>query len=119
MVGLHVSRMHTEIVTAENDQEILTSSSTPLPAMGLHGTVALGRKTYLRAYLQLFRMHFDHFSGSMNHLNVVLQHAWRRNWSVGLGYSLYDLKLDSEHSSIDGSIEIRHHGPQIFLGVHF
>ena len=81
--------------------------------------MALGRKTYLRAYLQLFRMDFDNYSGSMNHLNMVVQHVFRKNLSVGVGYSLYDLSLDSSHNSIDGRVEVRHHGPQVFLGMHF
>lgn len=119
MAGLHVSRLHTEIETSATGPEILTSASTPLPAVGVHGTVAIGGKTYLRAQAQFYRMHFDDYRGSMNYLNLVLQHVFNQNFSIGLGYNLYDIKLDSENSSIDGRVEIRHFGPQLFLGMHF
>jgi hypothetical protein len=39
--------------------------------------------------------------------------------SLGLGYNFYDLQLDSDHSAINGTVEIRHHGPFLFVGAHF
>jgi hypothetical protein len=64
-------------------------------------------------------MHFDQYEGSMNYVTLGLQHMLTNKASLGLGYNFYDLKLDSDHSALKGKLEIRHHGPFLFLGMHF
>lgn len=119
MAGVHVSKIDTEIGAPDTGQQVESSASTPLPVIGIHGNLALGTKTYLGARVHIFRMHFDHYEGSMNYLNLSLQHMFNQNVSVGLGYNFYSLNLDSDNVEINGNLQIRHHGPVVFVGAHF
>lgn len=119
MAGMHLSRLNTEIFSPDTGQRERSTASTPLPVIGVHGSIALGTKTFLGARVQIFRMHFDHYEGSMNYVNLGLQHMLGNTMSLGVGYNFYDMKLDSDHNAINGKIEIRHHGPFVFLGAHF
>ena len=119
MAGVHLSRLSTEVFAPDTDQREGSVASTPLPVIGVHGSISLGRKTFLGARIQIFRMHFDHYEGSMNYINLGLQHMLGNKASVGVGYNYYSMKLDSDHSAIKGSLEIQHHGPFVFVGAHF
>ena len=119
MAGVHLSRLETELLARDTGQLVNSTASTPLPVVGVHGSVSLGPKTTLGARVQIFRMHFDHYEGSMNYVTLGLQHIFGNRISVGVGYNYYDLKLDSDHSAIKGSLEIRHQGPFAFAGIHF
>jgi outer membrane scaffolding protein for murein synthesis (MipA/OmpV family) len=119
MAGVHLSRLHTEIFAPDTSQREESTASTPLPVIGVHGSIALGVKTFLGARVQIFRMHFDQYEGSMNYATLGLQHMLGDKLSLGVGYNFYDLKLDSDHSAIKGKLEIRHHGPFLFVGAHF
>jgi outer membrane scaffolding protein for murein synthesis (MipA/OmpV family) len=119
MMGMHLSRMKVDVHAPSSGQRETTVASTPLPVVGVHGSIALGPKTRLAARLQIFRMHFDHYKGSMNYFNLVVQHMFTQRVSIGGGYSFYAIKLDSDHNDINGSLEVLHQGPFVFVGAHF
>jgi len=119
MAGVHVSRLKTEIFAPDTDQREGSTATTPLPVIGVHGSIALGTKTFLGMRVQIFRMHFDQYEGSMNYVTLGLQHMLTDKASLGLGYNFYDMKLDTDYSAFKGKLEIRHHGPFLFLGMHF
>ena len=119
MAGVHLSRLETELLARNTGQVVKSTASTPLPVIGVHGSVSLGPKTMLGARVQIFRMHFDDYEGSMNYVTLGLQHVLGNTASIGVGYNYYDLKLDSDDSAIRGRLEIRHQGPYAFVGIHF
>lgn len=119
MAGVHLSRLETEVFAPDTGQKQTSTVSTPLPVIGVHGRVALGSRTFLGARIQIFRMQFDQYKGSMNYVNLGLQHMLGQKVSLGIGYNYYDLKLDSDQGAINGKLEIRHQGPFLFLGAHF
>jgi hypothetical protein len=115
MAGLHYSDFNTVIEDPDSGQRVSSSTSTPLPVIGLHGAVALGQKMTLGARIQLFRMDFDEFEGSLNYATLDLQRRFGENFSVGLGYNYYAFKRDSSR----GRLEVIHRGPVLFLSAHF
>jgi outer membrane scaffolding protein for murein synthesis (MipA/OmpV family) len=119
MGGVHYSRFKAEIESEATGQRVQTSASTPLPVIGVHGSISLGPRTSLGLRLQFFRMEVDHYEGRLDHAHLSLQHTFLSRISAGLGYQLYDMKLDSKHNDLNGSIGVRHHGPFVFLGMHF
>jgi outer membrane protein len=119
MAGLHYSRFSVVIEDPDSGQRVASSTSTPLPVIGLHGAVALGQKMILGARIQIFRMDFDQFEGSLNYATLDLQRHFGENFSVGLGYNYYAFKLDSSEDSSRGTLEVRHRGPVLFLSAHF
>lgn len=54
MGGLHFSKFSMGITAPMTGQSKTVNASTPLPVIGLHGSVALGEKSTLDARIQLF-----------------------------------------------------------------
>ncbi len=119
MAGFHYSKFNTVIEDPETGQRAVSNNATPLPVIGLHGSVALGQKTTLGARVQIFRMDFDQYEGSLNYGTLDLQRHIGENFSVGLGYNYYAFKLVSRDNSSSGSLEVRHQGPVLFFSTHF
>ena len=119
MAGVHYSKFKTVIEDPDTGQRTVSNTTTPLPVIGLHGSVALGQKTTLGARIQIFRMDFDQFEGSLNYATLDLQQHFGENFSIGLGYNYYEYKLSSKEDSSRGSLEVRHQGPVLFTSFHF
>ncbi len=119
MGGLHFSRLETSILSEETGQMVNSNAATPLPVIGLHGSISLGRKASLGARIQFFRMDFDRYEGSLNYATLDLQRRFGDIFKVGIGYNYYALNLDSRDNDVRGTLEIRHHGPVLFVSAGF
>ena len=119
MGGLHFSNFATEITAAATGQSEFSNASTPLPVIGLHAGLALGQNSSLGARVQFFRMDFHRYEGSLNFATLDWQHRFGDTFSFGIGYNYYALNLDSRDNDVRGSLEIRHHGPELFLNMRF
>lgn len=119
MAGVHVSKIETEFVDVATGDFVKSKVSTPLPVVGAYGNISLGQKTMLGARLQVFRMEYDHFAGSLNFLYLGLQHNFAEKFGAGIGYSYYQMKLDSKDDDLRGSLRFRHHGPSVFASFFF
>jgi len=119
MAGLHYSRLTSEIFAPATGQREATDVAVPLPVIGAHGSIAIGRKASLGARLQFFRMDFDRYKGVLSYITLELQRRFGDNFSVGLAYNYYAMNLDSTDDSFTGAIEVRHHGPALFISAGF
>jgi len=119
MAGVHMSEFSTDIVADGTGQLERSRSSTPLPVIGVQGAVFLGEKTTLSARIHLFRTDFDQHEGSLNFAALDLERRFGGNFSVGLGYNFYGLKLTSSDDGLNGDLNIRHHGPVLFASIGF
>ena len=119
MAGLHYSKIHAEISSAATGQRAASNSETPLPVIGTHGSVAIGKKASLGARIQLFRMDFDRYEGLLSYLTVDLQRRFGENFSVGVAYNFYTMKLESRENDLTGALEICHSGPALFVSAAF
>jgi hypothetical protein len=64
-------------------------------------------------------MDFDRYEGSLSYVTIDLQRRFGENFSFGLAYDYYAMNLDSNNEEINGALEIRHHGPTLFMSVGF
>ena len=119
LAGIHITNYEAVVTAPETGQEVETSISAPLPVVGAYGSVALGPRTDLSANLQLFRMEFDHYSGSLNALYLGLTHYFTDVIGAGIGYNVYLMNLDSPDEDLRGSLKVRHHGPIVFTSFNF
>ncbi len=117
--GVHYSSFRAKFESELTGQVVESYVAAPLPTVGLHGSVALGPRTALGLSLQLFRLRADQLQGRLDYINLGLQHTFYNRISAGVGYQWYDMRLDSEHNDINGTVRIRHHGPFVFLGANF
>lgn len=119
MAGLHFSKFNIEISSSATGQRATSNADTPLPVVGAHGSIAIGKRASLGARIQLFRMDFDRYEGLLSYLTVDLQRRFGENFSVGLAYNYYTMKLESSKSDLTGSLQIRHSGPAFFVSAGF
>jgi hypothetical protein len=64
-------------------------------------------------------MEFDQYEGAMSLFTVMLEHDLLQHVSIGLGYSYYRLRLESESAELNGILTTEHHGPFVFAGLGF
>jgi len=119
MGGLHFSKFKTTISSEATGQTATSNATTPLPVIGLHGSISLGRKASLGARIQFFRMDYDRYEGSLSYATLDLQRRFGDIFRVGIGYNYYALNLDSRDNDVRGTLEIRHHGPVLFVSAGF
>jgi hypothetical protein len=119
LVGVHVTNVEAEIVARETGQFVETKLDTPLPVIGAFGSVALGENTNLMARLEIFRMEFDVYEGSLNAFHLTVNHYLTDKFGVGVGYNYFAMNLESPEAGLRGSIELRHHGPIVFASFTF
>ena len=119
MGGLHYSTFKTEISAEATAQEVTSDAETPLPVIGMHASVALGAKTRLGAKIQIFRLEFDRYEGSLNYLSLDLRRQINDRFGVGVSYTYYTLNLDSKSEDLRGSLEVIHRGPSLFFSASF
>ena len=119
MAGLHYAQFKTFIEAPDTGQREFSNASTPLPVVGLHGSVRLGQKMVLGARIQAFRMHFDRYEGTLNYATLDLQRRFGEKFSLGLGYNYYGFNLENRDNESAGKLEIRHQGPVLFVSMGF
>jgi outer membrane scaffolding protein for murein synthesis (MipA/OmpV family) len=117
--GLHYSKFAASIESNTTGQRETTQVSAPLPLIGASGSVSLGPRTTLGLQIQLFRLRADHLQGRLDQINLGIQHTFMNRVSGGIGYQLFDMRLDSDHNDLNGTVHVRHHGPYLFLGANF
>ena len=85
----------------------------------MFGSVSLGEKTDLSASIEIFRLEFDTYDGSLNALNLNVTHYFTERVGAGVGYNYFSMDLDSPDVGLRGSTQIRHHGPIVFATFTF
>lgn len=119
MGGVHYSKFKTEVVESDSGQREVSNAATPLPVIGLHGSVALGQKSRLGARIQFFRMDFHSYEGSLNFATLDWQRRFGESLRLGIGYNYYAFNLESRENDVRGTLEVRHHGPEVFFNMAF
>lgn len=117
--GIHFSDFSTTIAADGVNQVERTGVDTPLPVIGVKGSLFLGEKTTIGANIQIFRTRFDNYKGSLNHATLDVQYRVSDAISIGAGYSYYGMKLTSANADVNGYLKVRHHGPLAFVTVGF
>ncbi len=119
MAGVHFTDFELNISADATGQTERSNAGTPLPVIGVHGSVFLGEKTTVGVKVQIFRTDFDHYRGSLNYLTFDVKYRVAEAFSIGLGYNYYGMKLTSKSDAVNGYFKIRHHGPTAFFTVGY
>jgi outer membrane protein len=119
MAGMHYAQFTTVVDAPDTGQREFSNAATPLPVIGVHGQVSLGQKMTLGARIQIFRMRFDRFEGSLNYATLDWQRQFGEHLNLGLGYNFYAFNLESSAGNSAGKLEVRHQGPVLFAAMSF
>ena len=68
--------------------------------------------------LLIFGAHLD-ISSEWNYASLEFQRRFGETFSVGVAYNYYEMKLDSRDDDLTGVIQVRHHGPVLFISAGF
>ena len=119
LAGMHVTKIESTILSPDTGQRVESKVDTPLPVIGVFGSVAITEKTDLGARIEIFRMEFDRYEGSLNAFYLGVNHYFTEKIGAGIGYNYFAMNLDSPDQRLRGSVEIRHHGPIVFASFNF
>ena len=119
MAGVHINNSITDILATATGQRERSDVSTPLPVVGLFGSVELGEKSSLGAKINMFAMEYDRLEGFMLYMNLEWIRRFGDSFSAGIAYNFYHTDLESKDSDARGTIRTRHHGPAVFLSLNF
>jgi hypothetical protein len=61
----------------------------------------------------------DEFRGSLGDFHADVQYRWRRNFSVGLGYTAIESDLEVDDEDFPGAFNLDVAGPELFFRVSF
>lgn len=117
MIGVHVANFEAGVRAESADLEQHSKAGTPLPVVGAHGSVNLGKRMLLGARLQVFRTDFDRYKGELLYAMLELQYRATRSVGFGLSYSFYGMKVTSAEEALDGYLSVRHYGPAAFVTI--
>jgi outer membrane scaffolding protein for murein synthesis (MipA/OmpV family) len=95
------------------------SVEAPLPTVGAFASVSFREKWQLSADANLFALDFDRYSGFMSYLTFGLDRRFGKSVSAGLGYNFYSLRLNAKDEDLGGKLDLRYHGPKLYLSLAF
>jgi hypothetical protein len=119
MIGVHFMKFTADVSTTATGQEAQSKVSTPLPVIGLHGSIFLSEKWSVNAKVQVFGTEFDNYEGSLNYATLDVQYGISESVRVGLAYNYYGMSLSSRNNELNGNLQMQHYGPSAFVSVGF
>jgi hypothetical protein len=87
----------------------------PLPVIGLRAGWVVAPNWYLEASGQFFQIEVDGYDGRWSDLRLTGTWMFHRNFGVGLGYNLFDTRLDVARDDFHGRVKLGYSGLQAFL----
>jgi hypothetical protein len=98
--------------------------TAPLPVVGMSLDFAITPKLFLKQSLEVFYLEIGDFKGSIAAFNIVCEYNFWKNVGFGIGYDMFDLKIEangSDYPNLDfiGKIEFRYTGLLLYTKVYF
>jgi hypothetical protein len=118
-LGVHAMDLDVRGSVAARFASYETSVAAAVPTPAIETAWRITRRISLTARGQYLRTTINGTSGSLGDFHADAQFRWVPNFSIGAGYSLMRLKLDSLTQSDPGLVGIRLRGPEIFVRASF
>ena len=122
-IGLFITPIEggiTEPGGGTSEEEI----TAPLPVVGLQLDFAITPKLFLKQSLEVFYLEVGDFKGSISSFTIACEYDFWKNVGFGLGYDVFDLKLEangSDYPNIDfiGKVEFKYSGLLLYTKIYF
>lgn len=89
------------------------------PTPTIDATWRISSRWSVTARGQYFSAEVDDFTGSLGDFHADVQYRWRRNFTVGLGYSVIQANLEVSDADFPGLFDLDVAGPELFFRVSF
>lgn len=93
--------------------------SVPAPQAGLEATARVWRHWYAEARYQYVKVNASGNSGRLSQLDAAVIFQFDPNIAAGLGYSSFDIDVESNDPGDSGTSRYRTQGPRLFLRASF
>lgn len=118
-LGVHLIEARAEGEAPARFAREEASGVAPFPTVALDGTWRLSRRFALTARAQYLSAAVDELDGSLGDYHLDAQYRWRRNLSVGLGYSNIRARLEVQDRDFPGRLDLDLRGPELFFRASF
>ena len=117
--GLSYARFDAALQEVDSPDKQHFSARAPMPTIGALGSLTLGQNWQLAADLNLFAGDFDRYSGFMAFLSLDLDRRFGDVFRAGVGYNFYALNLTAKDEDLGGELDLRIHGPKVYISFTF
>lgn len=117
--GVTYARIELDLAAPELDRGESLQVETPLPTLGVYGSVPFGRSWNVGAEIRLFALDFAGYSGYSGFAGLTVERRLGESMGIGVGYDLYALRLEATDDALRGSLRFRNQGPRLFLAWSF
>jgi hypothetical protein len=92
----------------------------PFPTFALDATWRISSRWSLNVRGQTFTANTDDFDGTLSDYHGDIQYRWRRNFTMGLGYTSLRMKVESTSTDdLTGKFDQDISGPEFFIRASF
>jgi hypothetical protein len=96
------------------ESEADTGAILPLPNLGLWAHHAFTDRLIGGVRIDAFALEIDEYRGSLISAGANLRYRATEKFSIGLGYSYFDLEVSMDRRLWDGKARFSYHGPRLF-----
>jgi hypothetical protein len=121
--GLHLTDLSTGITEISSQFGVenveIADVTAPLPVFGISGAWRISEKLNMYGRAQIFRLEISDYKGSLDHASVKLEYNAFKHIGFGVGFDLFDLKLDIQKPAWNGTVDFEFRGPILYLKGRF
>jgi len=118
-LGAYILSVKAAIDTAGQGTVSSLDASAPLPLFGAKLLYRLTPRVLFQAQAEYLSGEIQDFSGSISSYRVGLQFNMMDGMGIGVGYSAFDLELDSTYKDFPGRLAYEYKGPAAFITLRF
>lgn len=118
-LGLHLIEAEARAVIRARSIREDGSGVGILPTLAVDGAYRISKRWSVTGRAQYLSVGVSDVDGSFADFHVDAQYRWRRNFSVGLGYSAINFDADITSADLPGRFAIDAKGPELFFRVSF
>ena len=119
LLGLYGANYKFKFAAANPVVDIDKSTVAPLPMVGLGADFYLGPRWTVSLFVEGMSLKVGDVDGSILHAGASTEYMFTRNWGVGIGYQVADVKVDVDKSDFRGHFGWRMDGYFAYLQARF
>ena len=119
LLGVHYTKLATEIAAATGNLAKEYSVDYPLPTIGVRGSARVGDNWRVSGFAQLLKLKIDEYDGEVVNYGAGIEWAYWPSMYVGVGYDFYKYNLVSTKERTRAEFDYRFDGPKVYFGWSF
>jgi hypothetical protein len=119
VLGLYGANLKYKFTAVAPVVDIDRSTTAPLPVLGLSADFYLNPRWTVSVLGEGLKLKVGDVDGSMYYLGISTDYMFTRNWGVGVGYQLADIKVDLTKGDFRGHIGWRMDGYIAYVQARF